>query len=88
MCVGIGIVNVLMNLIGHPSQKYGIPFPVMARLSFGVMGANMAEQVVTCSAHTNPMSRQYTYTNQEHSKTISEISRKPKTNNFDESTHV
>ena len=45
MCVGIGIVNVLMNLIGHPSQKYGIPFPVMARLSFGVMGANMAAMI-------------------------------------------
>jgi nucleobase:cation symporter-1, NCS1 family len=42
MVVGIAIVNVLMNLIGRPSQKYGIPFPVVARMSFGVMGANLA----------------------------------------------
>jgi NCS1 family nucleobase:cation symporter-1 len=42
MTIGILIVYVLMNLIGKPSQKYGIPFPVMARVSFGVMGANLA----------------------------------------------
>lgn len=42
MVVGITIVYYLMNLIGRPSQKYGIPFPVVARLSFGVMGANLA----------------------------------------------
>ncbi|MDP4025380.1 NCS1 family nucleobase:cation symporter-1 [Methylobacterium sp. NEAU 140] len=42
MVVGIGIVNVLMNLIGGPSLKYGTPFPVVARMSFGVMGANLA----------------------------------------------
>jgi nucleobase:cation symporter-1, NCS1 family len=45
MVVGIAIVNVLMNLIGRPSQKYGIPFPVVARMSFGVMGANLAAMV-------------------------------------------
>lgn len=42
MTVGILIVYQLMNLIGKPSQKYGIPYPVMARISFGVMGANLA----------------------------------------------
>ena len=42
MVVGILIVYGLMNLIGRPSQRYGIPFPVMARVSFGVMGANLA----------------------------------------------
>lgn len=42
MTVGIFIVYVLMNLIGRPSQKYGIPFPVMARVAFGTMGANLA----------------------------------------------
>src|ERR1700712_5537642 len=45
MVVGIAVVNVLMNLIGRPSQKYGIPFPVVARMSFGVMGANLAAMV-------------------------------------------
>src|ERR1700749_2715302 len=42
MVVGIAVVNVLMNLIGRPSQKYEIPFPVAARMAFGVMGANLA----------------------------------------------
>lgn len=42
LVIGIGIVNVLMNLIGRPSQQMGIPFPVMARVSLGVMGANFA----------------------------------------------
>ena len=42
MLVGITAVYFLMNLIGRPSLKYGIPFPVVARISFGVMGANLA----------------------------------------------
>jgi NCS1 family nucleobase:cation symporter-1 len=42
MIVGIMAVYGLMNLIGQPSQKYGIPYPVVARMSFGVMGANLA----------------------------------------------
>jgi NCS1 family nucleobase:cation symporter-1 len=42
MAVGITAVYFLMNLIGGPSQKYGVPYPVVARMSFGVMGANLA----------------------------------------------
>jgi NCS1 family nucleobase:cation symporter-1 len=42
LVVGITIVYFLMNLIGGPSLKYGTPFPVVARMSFGVMGANLA----------------------------------------------
>jgi nucleobase:cation symporter-1, NCS1 family len=42
MVVGITIVYFLMNLIGRPSLKYGTPFPVVARMAFGVMGANIA----------------------------------------------
>ena len=42
MVVGITTVYFLMNLIGRPSLKYGTPFPVVARMSFGVMGANIA----------------------------------------------
>ena len=45
MLVGIAIVYILMNWIGTPSQVYGIPFPVAARISFGVMGANVAAVV-------------------------------------------
>lgn len=42
MTAGILVVYVLMNLIGRPSLREGIPFPVMARVSMGVMGANLA----------------------------------------------
>jgi NCS1 family nucleobase:cation symporter-1 len=45
MIVGIMAVFFLMNLIGRPSQKYGIPYPVVARMAFGVMGANLAAVV-------------------------------------------
>mgnify|MGYP003682957649 FL=1 len=34
------IVMGLVQLTGKPSVKYGIPFPVMARSSMGVRGAN------------------------------------------------
>ena len=33
-------VMVLVNLMGKPSVEHGIPFPVMARVSMGVRGAN------------------------------------------------
>jgi len=42
MTVGILCVYVLINWVGKPSQVHGIPFPVMARISMGVMGANLA----------------------------------------------
>src|SRR5271166_2784250 len=42
MVIGIMAVYLLMNMIGRPSQRYGIPYPVLARVSFGVMGANLA----------------------------------------------
>jgi len=40
----IGNVIVLgpMLLNSHPGAKYGVPFPVLARASFGVLGANVA----------------------------------------------
>jgi len=34
------IVMYLVNLSGRPSVKYGIPYPVFARVSMGVFGAN------------------------------------------------
>src|SRR6266700_824558 len=36
------IVLAPMLLNSHPGAKYGIPFPVLARASFGVLGANVA----------------------------------------------
>jgi nucleobase:cation symporter-1, NCS1 family len=45
MLTGIIAVYGLMNLIGGPSLKYGVPYPVVARMSFGVIGANLAAVV-------------------------------------------
>jgi len=45
MLVGILAVYFLINLIGRPSLRYGIPYPVVARIAFGVMGANLAAMV-------------------------------------------
>ncbi len=51
--VAIGNLIVLVPLIlnGHPGAKYGIPFPVLIRSSFGVVGANvptMIRALVAC----------------------------------------
>ena len=40
--IGNVIVLAPMLLNSHPGAKYGIPFPVLARASFGVLGANVA----------------------------------------------
>ena len=45
------IVLVPMILMGHAGTKYGIPFPVLARASFGTMGAHIpaiARSLVAC----------------------------------------
>ncbi|MFW8630387.1 NCS1 family nucleobase:cation symporter-1 [Vibrio natriegens] len=41
LLAGISIVLVFANLMGKPGQKAGVPFPVVARISFGVFGANI-----------------------------------------------
>jgi nucleobase:cation symporter-1, NCS1 family len=49
--IGNTVVLVPMVLNGHAGTKYGIPFPVMARASFGVRGANipaMLRAIVAC----------------------------------------
>ncbi|MEP4192717.1 MAG: cytosine permease, partial [Sneathiella sp.] len=38
-------VMFLVNLSGKPSVKYGIPYPVMARASMGIRGANLPAMV-------------------------------------------
>src|SRR5215468_4583099 len=40
--LGNTIVLAPMLLNSHPGAKYGVPFPVLARASFGVFGANLA----------------------------------------------
>lgn len=39
--LGNAIVLVPMALIGHAGTRYGLPFPVLLRSSFGVRGANL-----------------------------------------------
>ena len=49
--LGNTIVLVPMILNGHAGAKYGIPFPVLVRTSFGVRGANipaMLRAIVAC----------------------------------------
>jgi NCS1 family nucleobase:cation symporter-1 len=41
LMVGITAVYFLMNLISVAGQRQGIPYPVLARISFGVFGANL-----------------------------------------------
>ena len=49
--IGNSIVLIPMLLNGHAGAKYGIPFPVLARASFGTKGANipaMLRAIVAC----------------------------------------
>ena len=41
MAVATFVVMGLMNLTGFAGQRTGVPYPVLARLSFGVMGAQL-----------------------------------------------
>jgi nucleobase:cation symporter-1, NCS1 family len=43
LTIGLGNVIVLVPILlnAHPGTKYGIPFPVLARSSFGTTGANI-----------------------------------------------
>src|SRR5260221_2527192 len=49
--LGNCIVLLPMLLNSHPGARYGVPFPVLARASFGVLGANVAavlRAIVAC----------------------------------------
>ncbi len=53
LTIGIGNLIVLVPILlnAHPGTKYGIPFPVLVRASFGTLGANvpaMLRAVVAC----------------------------------------
>jgi NCS1 family nucleobase:cation symporter-1 len=53
LTIGLGNVIVLFPILlnAHPGTKYGIPFPVLARASFGTAGANipaMLRAIVAC----------------------------------------
>lgn len=41
LLVGIVIVFFLCNLVARPSQATGVPYPVVSRVTFGVLGANV-----------------------------------------------
>jgi NCS1 family nucleobase:cation symporter-1 len=53
LTIGLGNLIVLVPILlnAHPGTKYGIPFPVLARASFGTAGANLPallRAVVAC----------------------------------------
>ncbi|MGY0194181.1 NCS1 family nucleobase:cation symporter-1 [Leptothrix sp. BB-4] len=53
IAIGLGslVIFFLMNLIGYAGEKTGVPYPVLARASFGIWGANLAalvRAVVAC----------------------------------------
>ena len=43
IAIGLGslVIFFLMNLVGYAGVKTGVPFPVLARASFGIWGANV-----------------------------------------------
>ncbi len=41
LLIGIVIVNLFCNLVAKPSQATGVPYPVICRSVFGVLGANI-----------------------------------------------
>ncbi|HET8599105.1 MAG TPA: NCS1 family nucleobase:cation symporter-1 [Segeticoccus sp.] len=45
LIIGIALVNIGMNWIGYAGQATGVCYPVLARASFGVYGANIAALV-------------------------------------------
>ena len=47
IAIGLGslVIYALMNLVGFAGEKTGVPYPVLARASFGVWGANLAAMV-------------------------------------------
>ncbi|MGO7917552.1 cytosine permease, partial [Rhizobium ruizarguesonis] len=47
IAIGIGslVIFVLMSLVGNAGGRTGVPFPVLARASFGMFGANVPELV-------------------------------------------
>lgn len=41
LIIGILLVNVGMNYMGYAGQQTGVPYPVLSRVSFGVLGSNI-----------------------------------------------
>lgn len=53
IAIGIGslIIYALMNMVGYAGAKTGVPYPVLARASFGIWGANLpalVRAIVAC----------------------------------------
>ncbi|MGA0610201.1 NCS1 family nucleobase:cation symporter-1 [Caldimonas sp. KR1-144] len=53
VAIGIGslVIFALMNLVGYAGVKTGVPYPVLARASFGIWGANvpaLVRAIVAC----------------------------------------
>lgn len=46
LLVGITVVYFFCNLVAKPSQVTGVPYPVICRSVFGVLGANIPQSFV------------------------------------------
>ena len=51
LVLGITLVYFLMNFAGTAGQKTGVPYPVLARMSFGLFGANLAALIRALYRH-------------------------------------
>ncbi|WP_345130814.1 cytosine permease, partial [Microbacterium laevaniformans] len=51
LLVGIVIVQYFANLVAKPSQKTGVPYPVVNRAIFGIRGANIPPRSSVDSRH-------------------------------------
>ena len=59
LVIALANLIVLLPLManGHPGTKYGIPFPVLVRASFGVRGANLPALLRALVACVNGVSQ-------------------------------
>ena len=53
LAIGVGslVIFVLMSLVGNAGVRTGVPYPVLARASFGIWGANfpaLVRAIVAC----------------------------------------
>ena len=61
-CLIAGVlVAIFANLIGEPSQKYGLPFPVILRSSFGVVRCKIYSSIKRYSWHFHVWSSNFFY---------------------------
>ena len=63
--IGAGLLFVLLTISGYMGFRTGVPFPVMSRISFGVLGAQLPAiirgGVASCGSASRPISPHWCY---------------------------